>query len=110
MLIRCLSAPPSFREREPEAPRYTGSTVPSRSFRFLQMMTQDGQSADPNATAGYIKPQQMPPKYDEQTFSNNSNKIESNPSRSFKYLQEMTAGGHQQQPAVTTATITRTGD
>ena len=107
-----VSAPPSFREREPEAPRYTGSTVPSRSFRFLQMMTKDDQQNDPNATPGYIKPQQLPQKYDEQSFSN---KIESHPSRSFKYLQEMTAGGQQQQQqqhqaGVNTTTITHTGD
>jgi len=97
-------APPSFREREPEAPRYTGATVPSRSFRFLQMMTQDDQQNDTKPTPGYNKPQQqILNKYDD-NFS--SNKINTHPSRSFKYLQEMTSD--QQQPNVTTTTVTRT--
>jgi hypothetical protein len=103
------SAPPSFREREPEAPRYTGSTVPSRSFRFLQMMTQGDQQNDSKPIAGYNKPQQLINKYDEQNLSLNTNQINTHPSRSFKYLQEMTA--EQTQPTVTTTmtTVTRTG-
>src|SRR5207237_123220 len=68
-------APPSFREREPEAPRYTGSTVPSRSFRFLQMMTQNDQQNDSKPVPGYNKPQQLMNKYDEQNLSFNTNKI-----------------------------------
>lgn len=36
-----ISVPPSIRAHEPEAPRYRGSAVPSRSFRFLQKMTED---------------------------------------------------------------------
>ena len=96
-----------MREREPEAPRYTGSTVPSRSFRFLQMMTQDDQQNDSKPVAGYNKPQQLMNKYDEQNLSHNTNRLDAHPSRSFKYLQEMTA----EQPAVTTTTttVTRTG-
>lgn len=99
-------APPSFREREPEAPRYTGSTVPSRSFRFLQAMTQGDQQNDSAPIPGYNKPQQMMSKYEEQNFS--SNKINTHPSRSFKYLQEMTT---EQPPmtTMTTTTVTRTG-
>ncbi len=98
-------APPSFREREPEAPRYTGSTVPSRSFRFLQMMTQNDQQNDSTPVPGYNKPQQLMNKYDEQNLSLNTNQINTHPSRSFKYLQEMT----NEQPIVTTTTVTRTG-
>ena len=108
-------APPSFREREPEAPRYTGSTVPSRSFRFLQMMTSDDQQqqpADGRPSAGYNKPQQQQQqpaptnKYDEQTFSSNANRIDSHPSRAFKYLQGMTG----EQPGMSTmTTVTHTG-
>jgi hypothetical protein len=98
--------PPSFREREPEAPRYTGSTVPSRSFRFLQMMTQDDQANDPKPVPGYNRPQQLLNKYDEQNFSLNTNQINTHPSRSFKYLQEMTAE-QQQSPNVTTTRTER---
>ncbi len=84
-------APPSFREREPEAPRYKGSTVPSRSFRFLQMMTQDDQQNDPTPVSGYTKPQQLLlNKYDEQNLLPNTNRLNEHPSRSFKYLQELT--------------------
>jgi hypothetical protein len=100
-----ILAPPSFREREPEAPRYTGATVPSRSFRFLQQMTQNDQQNDSAPVPGYNKPQQLNNTYDQQNFSLNNNKIDTHPSRSFKYLQEMTA----EQPAVTTTTIIRTG-
>jgi hypothetical protein len=99
-------APPSFREREPEAPRYTGSTVPSRSFRFLQKMTEGDQQNELTPVAGYVKPHQLMNKYDEQNLSVNTNKLDTHPSRSFKYLQEMTG---EQQPTVTTTTITRTG-
>jgi hypothetical protein len=106
-LILFLLVPPSFREREPEAPRYTGATIPSRSFRFLQMMTQNDQANDSKPVAGYIKPQQLMNNDDEQNLSLNSNRIDTHPSRSFKYLQEMTS----EQPGViqTTTTITRTG-
>ena len=103
-------APPSSREHEPEAPRYTGSTVPSRSFRFLQMMTQNDQQNDSKPVPGYNKPQQLMNKYDEAN-SFNSNKMNTHPSRSFKFLQEMTSD--QQPPAsltTTTTTVTRTGD
>ncbi len=103
-------APPSFREREPEAPRYAGSTVPSRSFRFLQMMTQDDQQNDSKPVPGYNKPQQLMNKYDEPNSSFNTNKINTHPSRSFKYLQEMTSD-QQHQPTLTTmTTVTHTGD
>ncbi|CAF4454846.1 unnamed protein product [Rotaria socialis] len=95
--------PPSFREREPEAPRYTGATVPSRSFRFLQMMTQNDEQNDSKPLTGYNKPQQVPNKYDEQNLSFSTNKIDTHPSRSFKYLQEMTGG--QQSPT----TVIETG-
>jgi hypothetical protein len=49
-------------------------------------------------------------KSDDQNFSLNTNKINTHPSRSFKYLQEMTSD-QQQQPDVTTTmtTVTRTG-
>ena len=102
-------APASVREREPEAPRYAGATVPSRSFRFLQMMTQDGQQNDSKPVPGYNKPQQLLNKYDEQNLSSNPNRINMHPSRSFKFLQQMTSD--EQQPSVTTSTttITRTG-
>ena len=43
---RLRLVPPSIREHEPEAPRYRGSAVPSRSFRFLQKMTEDNQQTD----------------------------------------------------------------
>ena len=83
--------PPSFRPREPEAPRYTGSTVPSRSFRFLQMMTQDDEQNDSKPTSGYIKPQPILfNKYDERNIFTDTNKLHEHPSRSFRYLQEMT--------------------
>jgi hypothetical protein len=70
------------------------------------MMTQNDQQNDSKPVAGYNKPQQLMNKYDEQNFS--SNKINTHPSRSFKYLQEMTS---DQQPGVTTTmtTVTRTG-
>ncbi|CAF1331657.1 unnamed protein product [Adineta ricciae] len=51
--------PPSFREREPEARRFSGSRNPSRAFRFLQKMTQDDQQNDATPVPGYIKPQQL---------------------------------------------------
>ncbi|CAF4551078.1 unnamed protein product [Rotaria socialis] len=98
--------PPSFREREPEAPRYSGATVPSRSFRFLQMMTQDSQEQDdlkPNNN--YTKAQQsLLNKYDEQNFLTNKNRINDHPSRSFKYLQEMTG---EQRPTETSTLANR---
>jgi hypothetical protein len=75
-----LLAPASFRAREPEAKRFTGSTNPSRSFRFLQMMTED----DSNPTK---PPQLISNKHDEQNLSINTNE---HPSSSFKYLQEIT--------------------
>jgi hypothetical protein len=88
-------APPSFRAREPEARRYTGSTIPSRSFRFLQMMTQDDQQNDSKPVSGYTKPQaSLFNKYDEQNLSTNTNHLHEHPSRSFKYLQEIT-GEHK---------------
>lgn len=43
---RLRLVPPSIRAHEPEAPRYRGSAVPSRSFRFLQRMTEDNQETD----------------------------------------------------------------
>ncbi|CAF3777495.1 unnamed protein product [Rotaria socialis] len=98
--------PPSFREREPEAPRYTGATVPSRSFRFLQMMTQNDEQNDSKPLTGYNKPQQVPNKYDEQNLSFSTNKIDTHPSRSFKYLQEMTGG--QQSPTTVIETEKQT--
>ena len=81
-------APPSVREREPEARRYTGSTVPSRSFRFLQMMTED----DSPTSSSYTKStqQSLLNKYDEQNLSTNPNRLNDHPSRSFKYLQTIT--------------------
>ncbi|CAF5094389.1 unnamed protein product, partial [Rotaria sp. Silwood1] len=100
--------PPSFREREPEAPRYTGSTVPSRSFRFLQMMTQNDDQNNVKSNVGYNKPQQQQQllnKYDEQNLSLNTNKLDTHPSRSFKYLQEMTS---EQQPTGSSTTVTQT--
>ncbi|CAF4066268.1 unnamed protein product [Rotaria sp. Silwood2] len=100
--------PPSFREREPEAPRYTGSTVPSRSFRFLQMMTQNDDQNNAKSNVGYNKPQQLLNKYDEQNFSSNINKLETHPSRSFKYLQEITSE-RPQSAGQTTTTVTQTG-
>ncbi|UJR32252.1 hypothetical protein I4U23_019717 [Adineta vaga] len=51
--------PPSFRAREPEAKRFTGSSNPSRAFRFLQKMTEDDHRNDPTPVAGYIKPHQL---------------------------------------------------
>ena len=54
-----ILAPPSFREREPEARRFSGSRNPSRAFRFLQKMTQDDQQNDATPVPGYIKPQQL---------------------------------------------------
>lgn len=99
-------APASVREREPEAPRFSGSTVPSRSFRFLQMMTQDDQQNDSKPVPGYNKPQQLMNKYDQQNLSSNPNRINMHPSRSFKFLQQMTSDEQQQQPAVTTNTRT----
>ncbi|CAF4449280.1 unnamed protein product [Rotaria sp. Silwood2] len=101
-------SPPSFREREPEAPRYTGSTVPSRSFRFLQMMTQNDDQNNAKSNVGYNKPQQLLNKYDEQNFSSNINKLETHPSRSFKYLQEITSE-RPQSAGQTTTTVTQTG-
>jgi hypothetical protein len=105
-------APPSFRQPEPEAPRYVGSTVPSRSFRFLQMMTQDDQQNDSKPVAGYNKPQQLMNKYDEANSSFNTNKMNTHPSRSFKFLQEMTSDQPQQPTnlTTTTTTVTRTGN
>lgn len=101
-------APASVREREPEAARYAGANVPSRSFRFLQMMTQDDQKTDAKPVPGYNKPQQLMNKYDEQNLSSNPNRINMHPSRSFKFLQQMTSDEQQQQqPGVTT--ITHTG-
>ncbi len=82
-----LLAPASFRAREPEAKRFTGSTNPSRSFRFLQMMTED----DSDPVTSYTKP---PNKHDEQNLLINTNKSNEHPSSSFKYLQEVT-GEHQ---------------
>ncbi|CAF4024826.1 unnamed protein product, partial [Adineta steineri] len=97
--------PPSFREREPEAPRYTGSTVPSRSFRFLQQMTDNDQQNVGTSVLGYNKPQQLMNKYDEQNLSLNNNKMNTHPSRSFKYLQEMTS---EQPEIAATTTMTTT--
>lgn len=84
--------PPSSRAREPEAPRYKGSTVPSRSFRFLQKMTSEDQQDDAEPVSGYIKPQQhVLHKYDQSNLiSNDVNRLHDHPSRSFKYLQGMT--------------------
>lgn len=96
-MIFLFSAPPSFREREPEAPRYKGATVPSRSFRFLQMMTHDDERND-------VKPQQfLLNKYDQQNTLTTTNRIHEHPSRSFRYLQEMTG---EQRPTVNRAGIT----
>lgn len=73
------------------------------------MMTQDGQQNDSRPVPGYNKPQQLMNKYDEQT---SSNRINMHPSRSFKYLQQMTSD--EQQPGMTTTTttttVTRTGN
>ncbi|CAF3814498.1 unnamed protein product [Rotaria magnacalcarata] len=98
--------PPSFREREPEAPRYSGATVPSRSFRFLQMMTQDSQEQDAlKSNNNYTKAQQaLLNKYDEQNYLTNNNRINEHPSRSFKYLQEMTG---EQRPTETSTLANR---
>jgi len=86
-----LLAPASFRAREPEAKRFTGSTNPSRSFRFLQMMTED----DSNPVTTYTKPPQLTSnKQDEQNLLINTNKSNEHPSSSFKYAQEVT-GEHQ---------------
>jgi hypothetical protein len=55
------------------------------------MMTQDDQQNDSEPVSGYKKPQQLLfNKYDEQNFSTNTNRINEHPSRSFKYLQELT--------------------
>lgn len=84
--------PASFRAREPEAPRYTGSAVPSRSFRFLQKMTSEDEQSNPDPVSGYVKPHQhLPQKYEQSTsINNNVDRFHEHPSRSFKYLQEMT--------------------
>lgn len=84
-----MLAPASFREREPEAPRYSGSTVPSRSFRYLQMMTSEDE--EQNSTKLNRKPdQELLNKYDEKNYLTNKNRLNEHPSRSFKYLQEIT--------------------
>lgn len=84
--------PPSSRAREPEARRYSGATVPSRSFRFLQKMTSEDQQNDAEPVTGYTRPQQhLLAKYDESNLTNNDvNRLYDHPSRSFKYLQGMT--------------------
>ncbi|CAF2977521.1 unnamed protein product [Rotaria sp. Silwood2] len=84
--------PPSFREHEPEAPHYKGSTVPSRAFRFLQMMTQEDDDEQNNSKPNnnYTKSQQLLNKYDEHSVSAHTNRLNEHPSRSFKYLQELT--------------------
>lgn len=84
-----LLAPASFRQREPEAKRFTGATNPSRSFRFLQMMTEDDATAT-TTTASSAKTEQLLNKYDEHNLSRNTNQLDEHPSRSFKYLQELT--------------------
>jgi len=70
------------------------------------MMTQDDQQNDSKPVVGYNKPQPLMNKYDEHNLSLNTNRINTHPSRSFKYLQEMTS---DPQPTVTTTTVTRTG-
>ncbi|CAF1043207.1 unnamed protein product [Didymodactylos carnosus] len=80
--------PPSHREREAEAPKFTGSTIPSRSFRFLQMMTQEDENNAKQHPQPTNKPQVNLQKYEVQEHL--ENKFDGHPSRSFKYLQEMT--------------------
>jgi hypothetical protein len=65
------------------------------------MMTHDDQQTDGKTSMNYNKPQSNMNKYDEQTLANSMNKIEMHPSRSFKYLQEMTTGGGQQATIMT---------
>ena len=74
------------------------------------MMTQDDQQNDSKPVPGYNKPQQLLNKYDEGNLAYNTNRINTHPSRSFKYLQEMTSDQQQQQPglATTMTTVTRT--
>ncbi|CAF0862135.1 unnamed protein product [Rotaria sordida] len=100
--------PPSSREREPDTPHYKGSTVPSRAFRFLQMMThEDDEQNDLKSNINYTKPQELLfNKYDEQHVSTHANRLSEHPSRSFKYLQELT--GEQQSTSNQTATQSRT--
>ncbi|CAF0797967.1 unnamed protein product [Rotaria sordida] len=100
--------PPSSREREPDTPHYKGSTVPSRAFRFLQMMThEDDEQNDLKSNINYTKPQEpLFNKYDEQHVSTHANRLSEHPSRSFKYLQELT--GEQQSTSNQTATQSRT--
>lgn len=58
-------------------------------------MTEDDQKNDPTPVQGYTKPQQLLlNKYDEHNLSTNQNRFNEHPSRSFKYLQEMT-GEHK---------------
>lgn len=63
------------------------------------MMTQNDEQNDSAPAAGYNKPQSIPTKYDEQNLSSHTNRMDTHPSRSFKYLQEMTA--EQQLPTST---------
>ncbi|CAF4598886.1 unnamed protein product [Rotaria sp. Silwood1] len=88
--------PPSVREHEPEAPHYKGSTVPSRAFRFLQMMTQDEDTEQNNLKSinNSTKSHQTLHKYDDHHVLAQTNRLNEHPSRSFKYLQELTGEQH----------------
>jgi hypothetical protein len=58
-------------------------------------MTEDDQQNGSEPVAGYTKPQQLLfNKYDEQNLTTNSNRFNEHPSRSFRYLQELT-GEHK---------------
>ncbi|CAF0817182.1 unnamed protein product [Didymodactylos carnosus] len=81
--------PPSHREREAEAPKFTGSTIPSRSFRFLQMMTQEEKSNAKQQQRSITKPQVNLQSYEEEDHEDDI-KFDGLPSKSFRYLQEIT--------------------
>jgi hypothetical protein len=58
-------------------------------------MTSEDQPNDLESVSGYIKPHRpLFSKYDEQNLTTNSNRFNEHPSRSFKYLQELT-GEHK---------------
>jgi len=55
------------------------------------MMTQEDQRNNSEPVPGYTKPHQLLlNKYNEQNVLTNTNRLNEHPSRSFKYLQEMT--------------------
>jgi hypothetical protein len=67
------------------------------------MMTQD----DKKPVDRYTNPQQsLLNKYDEQNLLTNNDRLHDHPSRSFKYLQEMT-GEQQQSPGIKKSCLLR---